>query len=162
MSSTNFCQLACTKGAVQPNMLGQAACFIDGFIETTITADKYDDWGQCRVMRKHTCDMLEEGLDTLFDGKMISGINMLKGMGSLLQDTMATCKPAYLGHAKDFGSWVLGVGSDPENLGFTLTKSLYTQPSQGYLADAIGDMINNVFAEKYYYGAGSNLGLLVN
>ena len=143
-------------------MLAQAACFIDGFIETTITADKYDDWSQCRTMRKHTCDELESALDTLFDGRMISGINMLKGMGSLFQDAMTVCKPAYLGHAKNYGSWVLGVGSDAENLGFTITKSLYTQPSQGYIADAVGDMINNVFAEHYYYGAGNNLGLLVN
>ena len=161
-SSTNFCQLTCTAGAVQPNMLAKAACFVDGFIETSIAADKYDDWAQCRTMRKHTCDLVETGLDELFDGKMIAGINMLKGMGSLFQDTIGVCKPAYLGHAQTFGSWVLGVGSDPENLGFILSKSLYVPESQQAIADGIGDMINNVFAQGYYYGAGNNLGLLVN
>ena len=142
-------------------MLAKAACFVDGFLETSIAADKYDDWALCRTMKKHTCDLVETALDELFDGKMISGINMLKGMGDQLQDTMGTCKPAYLGHAKTFGSWVLGIGSDPEHLGFVLTKSLYAPETQGQIAESLGDMINNFFTEGYYYGAGNNLGLLV-
>ena len=93
---------------------------------------------------------------------MMAGINMLKGLGEPVMDAATTCKTAWTNDAVILGSWVLGTVADPESLGYSVTTAFLVKEKRDVLANEIGLMINFLFYEGYYYGAGNNLGLMVN
>ena len=105
---------------------------------------------------------METALNEVFDGKMMAGINMLKGLGDTVKDMATTCKTAWTGETMSFGSWVLGTVEDPESLGYKVTTAFLVKEKRDMLANEIGLMINFLFYEGYYFGAGNNLGLMIN
>ena len=162
MATTNFCSIDCASGTTAPNLIAAAACFTEGFIDASITVDKLDDWASCRTKKTNACEQVESALNDVFDVGMMAGINELKGMTTMFADTATTCKNAWKGQTMNFGSWVLGVVSNPEELGFNLSKAFFVKETRDQISSEMGDMINAMFTEQYYWGAGNNFGTLMN
>ena len=55
-------------------------CFLEGFVDSTIVADKLDVWGECRQKKADACTQVEDALNVAFEGPthVMAGVNMLK------------------------------------------------------------------------------------
>merc|ERR1712013_177785 len=124
------------------NIISMAACFTEGFIEASITADNLDGWQSCRDKKTSTCNAVESALNEVFDGKMMAGVKELMGMTNSLKETMTTCKTAWTGETFHFGSWVLGVVKNPQGIGYNVTTKFLVKESRDMIASNIGLMIN--------------------
>ena len=123
-------------------MIAMAACFSEGFISASITADNLNGWQSCRDKKTSACNQVESALNEVFDGKLMAGINQLKGMTKSFKDTAMTCKTAWTGETMSFGSWVLGVVNDPEGIGYNITTKFFVKESRDMIASELGLMIN--------------------
>ena len=98
MSNTNFCSINCAQGATDLNMLTMGACFLEGYLTSTIEVDKFDDWASCRTKRTSTCESVDHALNGIFVGGIrdsIDGFKELAGLGPVFKDTMGTCTAAW-------------------------------------------------------------------
>ena len=138
------------------------SCFAEGFITSTISVDNLDNWGSCRAKKTSACQQLESAFNVFFDQSKMQSIAMFKALVDPVKDTVSTCKEAYATDLTNFGSWVLGTLQDPEIMMFTITTSFFKDDVSLAIADNFGDLVNNLFVEYYYFGAGDNLGHLLN
>ena len=160
MATTNFCSINCAKGVTGQGPLLNAACFMEGYITSTIEADHFDEWASCRVKKTDACGQVESALNDFFGGSMMAGVKELEGTIDAIKDMAGTCTSAWKKELGGLAFWGFTQIAFPEALGRNITIAFVDD--NGPLAEVIGEMVNDLFYDHYYFGAGNNLGLMIN